>query len=380
MRTTTGGATRTRVSRCPHSELDCAAQAASLLGVVAATGVPALAVCVGRHRVAWSSGRTEGPVGAWIAASVRTGTTRRELFPGFRERLQTLVRDGTPIDPFLSILPGESTSIPVQVRMTVVDHTTRREPHLVLVALRELLDGRGGLAPFDVAVHRTLIGEIGVEAVVTTGDLRITWASPAFGARAGVGSVIGRVLTEVTSAQERDAVADAGRQAQQRRPGAGPLSRTLQTGRRLCVIDHRTNPTIGGLVWWWQAENGSGTTADPHRLLAIEAAVTRFIDELAWAGVETDRVQTKAVERFASTHDLTEREREILELLTSGLRVPSIAARLFIAPSTVRNHLSTAFKKLGVASQAEFFERVAASSTPRRAPRQRTRTPRQPEP
>lgn len=378
--TTTSSAPRTRLTRCPHSEQDCTAQAAALLGVVAATGVPALAVCVGRQRVVWSTGRTEGPVGAWIAASVRTGSTRRGLFPGFRDRINALVRDGMPIEPFLTILPGETLPIPAQVRMTVVARTARHDPHLVLVALREYDDGHATSGPFDVAVHRRLIGDMGVEAAVTTADLRITWASPAFQARADVGSVIGRVLTEVTSAQERDAISDASRQAQQRRSGAGPFFRTLQTGRRLCVVDHRADPTVGGLLWWWQADNGAGTTTDPQRLAAIEAAVTRFIDELAWAGVDTARDQTKAVGRFAATHDLTEREREILELLTSGLRVPSIAARLFIAPSTVRNHLSTAFKKLGVGSQAEFFERVAATSTPRRTPRQRTRTARQPEP
>src|SRR5690606_16393015 len=133
---------------------------------------------------------TKGPIGSWVAASLRTGTTRRELFPGFRERLNALVRDGAPIEPVLTVLPGGAVPLPAQVHMTVVDRAPRREPHLVLVAVRDFTDGRGGPAPFDVAVHRALVTDMGVEAVVTTSDLRITWASAAFEARAGAGDVV----------------------------------------------------------------------------------------------------------------------------------------------------------------------------------------------
>lgn len=45
---------------------------------------------------------------------------------------------------------------------------------------------------------------------------------------------------------------------------------------------------------------------------------------------------------------LTEREREILELLTRGLANKEIAQALFITEKTVKNHLYRVFKKLGV--------------------------------
>ena len=47
------------------------------------------------------------------------------------------------------------------------------------------------------------------------------------------------------------------------------------------------------------------------------------------------------------------REREILSLVADGATNREIADRLFLAESTVKSHLSTAFSKLGVRSRAE---------------------------
>jgi DNA-binding NarL/FixJ family response regulator len=57
--------------------------------------------------------------------------------------------------------------------------------------------------------------------------------------------------------------------------------------------------------------------------------------------------------RPAPFPELTEREREILELIASGERNPDIARRLYISPKTVRNHISNIFAKLHVADRAE---------------------------
>ena len=46
--------------------------------------------------------------------------------------------------------------------------------------------------------------------------------------------------------------------------------------------------------------------------------------------------------------DLTEREWEVLELLRTGLSTAEIGERLFIAPVTVRTHVSAILKKLQV--------------------------------
>jgi DNA-binding NarL/FixJ family response regulator len=55
---------------------------------------------------------------------------------------------------------------------------------------------------------------------------------------------------------------------------------------------------------------------------------------------------------------ISTREREVLLLLIHGERVPSIAKRLFISPTTVRNHIKSIFRKTGVHSQLELVVKL----------------------
>lgn len=52
-------------------------------------------------------------------------------------------------------------------------------------------------------------------------------------------------------------------------------------------------------------------------------------------------------------HSLTEREKEILQLLVEGLTNKEIAERLTISDKTVKIHVSRIFKKLGVKSRSQ---------------------------
>jgi DNA-binding NarL/FixJ family response regulator len=56
--------------------------------------------------------------------------------------------------------------------------------------------------------------------------------------------------------------------------------------------------------------------------------------------------------------DLTDREREILILITEGYTNPEIAERLVLSPKTVRNHVSNIFSKLQVADRAQAILRA----------------------
>jgi DNA-binding CsgD family transcriptional regulator len=61
---------------------------------------------------------------------------------------------------------------------------------------------------------------------------------------------------------------------------------------------------------------------------------------------------------------LSLRESEIVTRLLAGDRVPAIAKALFITQSTVRNHLSSVFRKMNVASQQELLELLRQNDGP----------------
>jgi DNA-binding NarL/FixJ family response regulator len=51
--------------------------------------------------------------------------------------------------------------------------------------------------------------------------------------------------------------------------------------------------------------------------------------------------------------DLTAREREVLQLLVAGKSTSALAAELFVAPATARNHIQSVMNKLGAHSRLE---------------------------
>lgn len=51
--------------------------------------------------------------------------------------------------------------------------------------------------------------------------------------------------------------------------------------------------------------------------------------------------------------ELTDREREVLLLLTTGATNEAMARSLFLSPATVGSHLKTLFRKLGVSERGE---------------------------
>ena len=69
---------------------------------------------------------------------------------------------------------------------------------------------------------------------------------------------------------------------------------------------------------------------------------------------------------------LSAREVEIVRRLFNGDRVPAIAGGLFLSQSTVRNHLSAVFRKLGVRSQQELIHALRDAFPSSEAPTRRT--------
>ena len=66
------------------------------------------------------------------------------------------------------------------------------------------------------------------------------------------------------------------------------------------------------------------------------------------------QVSLPSVQRAeAGSQALTRREKQILALVIAGLTNAQIAGQLYLAESTIKSHLSSAFSKLGVSSRHE---------------------------
>jgi ATP/maltotriose-dependent transcriptional regulator MalT len=62
---------------------------------------------------------------------------------------------------------------------------------------------------------------------------------------------------------------------------------------------------------------------------------------------------------FAAAAGLTSREREVLARVAQGQTNKAIAEELFIAPSTVKDHVTSLFNKFGAASRAQLVAQAA---------------------
>jgi DNA-binding NarL/FixJ family response regulator len=82
------------------------------------------------------------------------------------------------------------------------------------------------------------------------------------------------------------------------------------------------------------------------------ASIASRLTELMIRQAQTDRYPFP---------ELTNREREVLDLIVDGLSNSAIAGRLFLAPKTVRNNLSVIFGKLGVTDRDGAISRALAA-------------------
>lgn len=78
----------------------------------------------------------------------------------------------------------------------------------------------------------------------------------------------------------------------------------------------------------------------------------------AWERRDLLAGSTSVLDRLAEEHDLTKREREILERLLQGRTGKELADELFISASTVKNHTYNLYRKLDVSSRHQLYRMV----------------------
>lgn len=100
---------------------------------------------------------------------------------------------------------------------------------------------------------------------------------------------------------------------------------------------------------------GQAAVQRTDRMRDLENRLRRIGEEVRAAGLLRWPGEPPSVRDFPQLAELSTRQWEILTRILSGQRVPTIAADLFISPSTVRNHLTGIFQKFGVHSQPQLL-------------------------
>ena len=146
-----------------------------------------------------------------------------------------------------------------------------------------------------------------------------------------------------------------------------PILSGVEATRRVCAAD----PEVRVLVLTMSDDESDVVDAllagasgyvlkdSPPELIAAGLRAAAEGDALispSAASALIERVRTQegaAREPPLPPGNLTERETEILRLVAEGLDNTEIAERLFLSPSTVKNHVSSVLGKLGVESRVQ---------------------------
>ena len=130
---------------------------------------------------------------------------------------------------------------------------------------------------------------------------------------------------------------------------------TMQTLLNGTISNYFGNMGLVGEKTGSSTEGPEGNEGGQSRKVShLESILDRIALDLVAVDSPTTRVAGALP--LSSLPSLTAREREVLRAIAGGNRVSTIATKLVVAPSTVRNHLKSIFRKLEVRSQTELME------------------------
>ena len=141
---------------------------------------------------------------------------------------------------------------------------------------------------------------------------------------------------------------DATRRITAERPGVAVLVLTMLENDESVFAAVRAGAKGYLLKGANRAEIGRALDAVAHGEVVFSAGIAQRV--MAWFATGSAQV--------TPFPELTEREREVLDLVARGLTNTAIAQRLFLSDKTVRNHVSNVFAKLHVAGRAEAVARA----------------------
>ncbi len=105
-------------------------------------------------------------------------------------------------------------------------------------------------------------------------------------------------------------------------------------------------------------------TSEPEEIQRVyaEYAISAYIEKLTFDRAAFRRLIEETRQNHQSLSELsalTDREREVLNLLAQGLTNKEIAEKLFITTNTVKRHLKAVFEKLDVHTRSAATAKVA---------------------
>jgi len=288
-------------------------------------------------------------VGAWAAFAFRQALTRDRV-PLLRSLVRYIVLFNVAIFTYLVIkyvftnLLAEdvSSSHPVVlVVLCLAGFCVEIGVAFALVQVSAAIRARQ-VAVITVRAFQVAIGVLGASFIVGTtlavrgGEVR--WLLMTYGATATAATaVIIASLVVLTLGRHREL--DPARRRAARGLGALFLSGWLAYVAGVPVPEP-AGPILGSVALLW---------LNIVPLVWLRVGVPRFRDEQRPAS---------ALDAIASEHNLTVREREVVELILQGKSNKEIEELLFISSNTVKNHIYNTYRKLDVKSRTQLMSLV----------------------